>query len=319
MVLTRLLAVAVLTFMEMPKQKHALLALMAVSSLLKLPQLPLKLLIVHAQPTPTQPMESVPLVDAPLVEVMPLSLTLLRDPPPSLTVPALQTPTVAPRHALLALLALDLVQVPPTQPLPLLFACARQAFMVIPVPVLIALLAPMMEVEMPLKQLPALPLSLLLACAQSAPTELTPVLDVPLALWASLPPLLVRLSLLSAASALPTTSEMLTPLPVVLAAPHALPTLSPLLVPLLKLLAIARLTSTETPETPWRVAPDALLALMAARLLLNLAQLPLSLLSAHAPPTPMEPMPMPDVPTALTILPPLVELSTLTRLFAIAW
>lgn len=58
---------------------------------------------------------------------------------------------------------------------------------------------------------------------------------------------------------------------------------------------------------------------MAARLLLNLATLPLSLLSAHAPPTPMEPMPMPDVPTALTILPPLVELSTLTRLFAIAW
>jgi hypothetical protein len=243
----------VLTFMEMPKQKHALLALMAVSSLLKLPQLPLKLLIVHAQPTPTQPMESVPLVDAPLVEVMPLSRTLLRDPPPSLTVPALQTPTVVPRHALLALLALDLVEIPtpqPTQPLPLLFACARLAFMVIPVPVLIALLAPMMELEMPLKQLPALPLSLLLACAQSAPTELTPVLDVPLALWASLPPLLVRLSLLSALSALPTTSEMLTPLPVVLAAPHALPTLSPLLVPLLKLLAIARLTSTETPETP---------------------------------------------------------------------
>ena len=164
--------------------------------------------------------------------------------------PALQTPTVAPRHALLALLALDLVQVPPTQPLPFLFACARLAFMVIPVPVLHARLAPMMELEMPLKQLPALPLSLLLACAQSAPTELTPVLDVPLALWASLPPLLVRLSLLSALSALPTTSEMLTPLPVVLAAPHALPTLSPLLVPLLNIIAIARLTSTETPETP---------------------------------------------------------------------
>lgn len=61
--------------------------------------------------------------------------------------------------------------------------------MVIPVPVLIAKLAPMMEVEMILKQLPALPLSLLLAGAQLAPTEITPVLDVPLALRASLPPL----------------------------------------------------------------------------------------------------------------------------------
>lgn len=127
--------------------------------------------------------------------------------------------------------------------------------MVIPVPVLIALLAPMMEVEMLLKQLPALPLSLLLACAQSAPTELTPVLDVPLALRASLPLVLIRLSLLIATDALPTTSEMLLPLPplatlILLAAQHALPTLSPLLVPLLKLLAIARLTSTETPETP---------------------------------------------------------------------
>ena len=65
-------------------------------------------------------MESVPLVDAPLAELMPLSLTLLLVPPglPSLPVHALRTPTVAPRHALLALLALDLVQVPPTHPLP---------------------------------------------------------------------------------------------------------------------------------------------------------------------------------------------------------
>ena len=66
-VLPRLITIASPTFTEMPEQKHALLALMAVSSLLKVPQLPLKLLIVHAQPTPTQPMESVPLVDAPLV------------------------------------------------------------------------------------------------------------------------------------------------------------------------------------------------------------------------------------------------------------
>ena len=67
------------------------------------------------------------------------------------------------------------------------------------------------------------------------------------------------------------------------------------------------------------MAPDALLALMAARLLLKIATLPLSLLSAHAQRTPMEPMPMPDVPTALTILSPLVELSPLPRLFAAAW
>jgi hypothetical protein len=102
-VLPKLLATALLTFMEMPKPKHALLALMAVNLLLKQMELPLPLLVVHARSTPMQQMESVPLVDAPLAELM---LLLFRDPLPSLLVPAPLTPTVAPRRALLALLAL---------------------------------------------------------------------------------------------------------------------------------------------------------------------------------------------------------------------
>ena len=78
--------------------------------------------------------------------------------------------------------------------------------MAILVPVMHALRVLAVE-PVPLKQLPALPLSLLLACAQSAPTELTPMLDVPLALLALLLLLLVY-SLLIAIYALPTTSEM---------------------------------------------------------------------------------------------------------------
>jgi len=90
-VLPRLLAIASPTFTEMPEPTHVLLAPMAVNLLLKETPLPPRLLIVHAQPTPTQPMESVPLVDAPLVlpHLNPISFTLLRDPDPSLTVPVL--------------------------------------------------------------------------------------------------------------------------------------------------------------------------------------------------------------------------------------
>ena len=61
-------------------------------------------------------MEKVPLVDAPLAaENLPkdILLLLLRDPRPSLIVPALLIPTVAPRHALSALVALNLMQVQP--------------------------------------------------------------------------------------------------------------------------------------------------------------------------------------------------------------
>ena len=70
----------------------------------------------------------------------------------------------------------------------------------------------------------------------------------------------------------------------------------------------------EMPELPL-----ALLVLTMVTLLLSHQQLPLSLLSAHAPPTPTEPMPVSDAPLALTILSPLVELSPLPRLLAIAW
>ena len=98
------------------------------------------------------------------------------------------------------------------------------------------------------------------------------------------------------------------------AAQSALPILCHPLVLLSEPLAIARLTSMEMPELPL-----ALLVLTMVTLLLSHQQLPLSLLSAHAPPTPTEPMPVSDAPLALTILSPLVELSPLPRLLAIAW
>ena len=66
------------------------------------------------------------------------------------------------------------------------------------------------------------------------------------------------------------------------------------------------------------MAPDALLALITARLLLSHHQLLLSLLSAHAQRTPTEPIPVQDVPIAPKILPLLVELLPLHRLFASA-
>jgi len=89
--LPRLLAIASPTFTEMPEPTHVRLAPMAVYLLLSRQELPPRLRIVNAQPTTTQPMESVPLVDAPLVlpHLNPISFTLLRDPDPSLTVPVL--------------------------------------------------------------------------------------------------------------------------------------------------------------------------------------------------------------------------------------
>ena len=150
--LHKLLAPAMPTPMEMPRPIHALLVLMVVSSLLKPPMLPLKLLIVYAQPTPMQPMESVPLVDAPLVELV---QPLLRDPFRSLNVHALQTPTVALRHASLALMAPDLLQVPPTQPLPLLFVFARLT--TTENPLTVALFVPVVAPGMPPPSLLAAP------------------------------------------------------------------------------------------------------------------------------------------------------------------
>jgi hypothetical protein len=115
---------------------------------------------------------------------------------------------------------------------------------------------------MTLKRLPALPLSLRLASAQSAATELMPVLGALLALLAKLPLQLVELLQLSAIFALPTTSEM--PQLMAPAARSALPTLSRPLVLLPKLRAIAKLTFTEMPNPPYHVAQDALLALIRA-------------------------------------------------------
>lgn len=231
-------------------------------------------------------------MDAPLAEKM---LPLLRDPRPSLPVSALLIPTVAPRHALPALLALNLLELPPTlllRTLPLLFASARLAFMVIAVPEMTAKFALMVELEIALKRLPALPLSLQIASARKAPTELMPRKDVPLALRALLPMVKIRLRHLIATDALPTTLEMLLPKPSVirslLAAQRVLQTPSPLPVPKLKLVAIARRTSTEMPKRPCRVELDALLAPMMVPLLNNLLLLSLRLLIVHAPITPTE-------------------------------
>ena len=191
----------------MPEPTHVLLALMAVYLLLRRQQLPPQLLIVHAQPTPTQPMESVPLVDAPLVELV---LPLLRDPLPSLNVHALQTPTVALRHASLVLLALDLVQVPPTQPLPLLFVFARLT--TTENPLTVAYFVPVVAPGMPSPQLLAAPAKspLKTASVLKAAGELIPLLlpHAQLALLAGLPSLLVVRLLLNAIDARPTISEM---------------------------------------------------------------------------------------------------------------
>lgn len=54
------------TITEMPEPTHVLLAPMAVYLLLRIQQLPPRLLIVHAQPTPTEKMR---VSDAPLVRM----------------------------------------------------------------------------------------------------------------------------------------------------------------------------------------------------------------------------------------------------------
>jgi hypothetical protein len=150
----------------------------------------------------------------------------------------------------------------------------------------------MMELEIPLKRLPALPLSLKIASARKAPTELMPRKNVPLALRALLPMVRIRLRHLIATDALPTTLEMLLPKPSVilslLAAQRALQTPSPMPIPKLKLVAIARRTSTEMPKRTCRVVLDALLAPMMVPLLNNLLLLSLRLLIVHAPITPTE-------------------------------
>ena len=123
-------------------------------------------------------------------------------------------------------MALDLVQVSPAQPLPLLFACARLTSMETPQPVMLALLVPMVASAMP-KQLLAAPskLSLHLACVLKAAGELIPLLllHAQLALLAGLPSLLVVRLLLLAIDATPTILEMLPPLMVLLAAQRVLP------------------------------------------------------------------------------------------------
>jgi len=124
------LAIAWRTSMVMPRNIHALRALMAVCLLLRHPLPPLSLLLASARLTPMQPTELVPLVDAPLAAKM--LLPQVKDPSPSLTVPALLARTVAPRHAFLALLVLPplLVQ------LALLLAYAKKTSMETPQPVM---------------------------------------------------------------------------------------------------------------------------------------------------------------------------------------
>jgi len=94
------------------------------------------------------------------------------------------------------------------------------------------------------------------------------------------------------------------------------PILPQLLDPLPSLIASATLTFMETVEP----VQDALVALMAARLLLRQQRIPLPLLNAHALPARMEPI-LPHVVDALSahrILPQLVEFLALLKMFAIA-
>jgi hypothetical protein len=213
--LLKLPATAMPTFMEMHMVLHALLALMAVNLLLNLqvPQLPPPPLVAYAQLTPMQLTDPMPLADAPLAELV---LRLLRDPLLSLPVAAPLTPTVAPRRALLALLALELV----LEPFPYHRACARLTGMETPQLVMHALSAPIMVSALP-KHLPAAPaqLSLGLACVLKEPGELIPLLHAQLALLDILPnqsqarPLLLILLLLRAIDATPTILEMPSPLP----------------------------------------------------------------------------------------------------------
>ena len=131
--------------------------------------------------------------------------------------PALQTPTVAPRHALLALLALDLLEMPPpqpTQPLPLLFVFARLT--TTENPLTVALFVPVVAPGMPPPPLLAAPAksSLKSASVVKAAGELIPLLipHAQHALMAGLPSLMVVRLLFNAIDARTTILEMLFPL-----------------------------------------------------------------------------------------------------------
>ena len=137
-----------------------------------------------------------------LLVILAVPLLLARLPTLLACVKPTPTELLATLHALHALVILPLLLAKPLLPL----AIARLTFTVLPKPLLAALRA-LTRVPLMLSH-PQLPLPLLPASALSAPTELTPVLDVPLALMVRLPPLMVRLSLLIATSVLSTISEM---------------------------------------------------------------------------------------------------------------
>jgi hypothetical protein len=93
-----------------------------------------------------QPMESVLLVDAHLVEKMLLPMQVQR---PSMPVSALLVPTLAPRHAFLALLALTHQKEQQAYQ----SACAKKTFMETPQPVM-PVLRVLIKVSNRLKQQP---------------------------------------------------------------------------------------------------------------------------------------------------------------------
>ena len=98
-------ATVCLTFTVMPAPIHALHVLTAVELPLNSQALPLSSLIVSAQITFMQPMESAPLVDAPLAAS---ALPLQRDLHMYFSVLVLSTLTAAPRRAWRARLDLEL-------------------------------------------------------------------------------------------------------------------------------------------------------------------------------------------------------------------
>jgi len=138
-----------------------------------------------------------------LLVILAVPLLLARLPTLLACVKPTPTELLATLHALHALVILPLLLAKPLLPL----AIARLTFTVLPKPLLAHALLAITQVPLMLSH-PQLPLPLLPASALSAPTELTPVLDVPLALMVRLPPLMVRLSLLIATSVLSTISEM---------------------------------------------------------------------------------------------------------------
>jgi len=199
--LTRLFAIAWLTFMEMLKPLHALLAIMAVPLVLRHPPLPLSLLSACAQSTPTV---MVPPAQTALITLQDLLVVLALVPVslPKLLACVRPTSTVMPEpaHALLVLTTAALLH-KHALPLSQLTACAQKtpteltlsahvplALLILghlldllPVRIAIARLT-FMEMLKPLHALlaimaaklmlshPPLPLSLLSACAQPTPT-----------------------------------------------------------------------------------------------------------------------------------------------------